>query len=340
MAEKNKSLQHWSQLDVEEQIRFWQGVDSGDNSDFITPVKNKKTKRRRGEHSTRPKCENPAWFRPARYKKLSGQLGYAYNRLVRKDPETGMPALRIHISRHPHYIQGRVRAGRKNRFKPEKARLVDSLWPVLVSFCDAGMHTVGMCVSRLAKELSVKDAKGNVIKETEVTVSRLSRVIAEQERYGTLARSAEKQYDHLTKTWLPKYVWITDVGFNMLGVDLMKLAKEQEKALRVSEVRQQLIAEGVMEEWEDISPHAARKRYAEKMTLQAIKYRREKAARAKRAKRLATMPWDAQVEAMAEHILKNMPREEAYYATKDRLEKLAIQQLYQMELYQSGAPPN
>jgi len=233
-----------------------------------------------------------------------------------------------------------VRAGRKNRFKPEKARLVDSLWPLLVSFCDAGMHTVGMCMSRLARELSVKDVKGNVIKETEVTVSRLSRVIAEQERYGTLARSAEKQYDHLTKTWLPKYVWITEVGFNILGVDLMKLAKEQEKALRKSEVRQQLIEEGLMEEWEDISPRTARKRHAEKLTLQAIKYRREKAAKAKRAKRLATLPWDAQVEAMAEHILKTMPREEAYYATKDRLDKLAIQQLYQMELYQSGAPPN
>ncbi|MBF4180363.1 plasmid replication initiator RepA [Lelliottia nimipressuralis] len=332
--------EHWSQLNTEEQIRFWQGVDDGNVDSFLVSPEKKRTRRRRGEHSTRTKCENPAWFRPSHYKKLGGQLGYAYNRLVRKDPETGVPSLRIHMSRHPHYIQGRIRAGRKNRFKPEKARLVDSLWPLLVSFCDAGMHTVGMCMSRLARELSVKDVKGNVIKETEVTVSRLSRVIAEQERYGTLARSAEKQYDHLTKTWLPKYVWITEVGFNILGVDLIKLAKEQEKALRKSEVRQQLIEEGLMEEWEDISPHTARKRHAEKLTLQAIKYRREKAAKAKRAKRLATLPWDAQVEAMAEHILKTMPREEAYYATKDRLDKLAIQQLYQMELYQSGAPPN
>jgi len=332
--------EHWSQLNTEEQIRFWQGVDDGNIYSFLVSPEKKRTRRRRGEHSTRTKCENPAWFRPSHYKKLGGQLGYAYNRLVRKDPETGVPSLRIHMSRHPHYIQGRIRAGRKNRFKPEKARLVDSLWPLLVSFCDAGMHTVGMCMSRLARELSVKDVKGNVIKETEVTVSRLSRVIAEQERYGTLARSAEKQYDHLTKTWLPKYVWITEVGFNILGVDLMKLAKEQEKALRKSEVRQQLIEEGLMEEWEDISPRTARKRHAEKLTLQAIKYRREKAAKAKRAKRLATLPWDAQVEAMAEHILKTMPREEAYYATKDRLDKLAIQQLYQMELYQSGAPPN
>lgn len=332
--------EHWSQLDTEEQIRFWQGVDDGNVDSFLVSPEKKRTRRRRGDHSTRTKCENPAWFRPSHYKKLGGQLGYAYNRLVRKDPETGVPSLRIHMSRHPHYIQGRIRAGRKNRFKPEKARLVDSLWPLLVSFCDAGMHTVGMCMSRLARELSVKDVKGNVIKETEVTVSRLSKVIAEQERYGTLARSAEKQYDHLTKTRLPKYVWITEVGFNILGVDLMKLAKEQEKALRKSEVRQQLIEEGLMEEWEDISPRTARKRHAEKLTLQAIKYRREKAAKAKRAKRLATLPWDAQVEAMAEHILKTMPREEAYYATKDRLDKLAIQQLYQMELYQSGAPPN
>ena len=300
----------------------------------------KKTFRRRGEHSTQPKCENPSWYRPEKYKRLGGQLGYAYNRLVRKDPDTGTLSLRLHMSRHPIYIQGRVHAGRKNKFKPEKARLLDAIWPVLVSFCDAGTHTVGMCVSRLARELSIKDAKGNVIKETEVTVSRISKLIAEQERFGTLAVSDEKRWDRAEKTWLPKYVWITELGFSMLGVDLMKLKKEQENALRRGRERRELIEAGLMDEWEEISPHAARKRHAEKMTLQALRLRREKAAKSRRAKRLATLPWDAQIQSMAEHILKNMPADEAYYCSSDRLEKLAIQQLYQMELFQSGAPPN
>lgn len=251
-----------------------------------------------------------------------------------------MVSLRLHLSRHPLYIQGRRHAGRKNKFKPEKARLLDAIWPVLISFCDAGTHTVGMCVSRLARELSVKDVKGNVIKETEVTVSRLSKLIAEQERFGALAVSDEKRWDRAEKTWLPKYVWITELGFSMLGVDLMKLKKEQEKALLRSRERRELIDAGLMDEWEEISPHLARKRHAEKMTLQALRLRREKAAKSRRAKRLATLPWDAQIQSMAEHILKNMPADEAYYCSSDRLEKLAIQQLYQMELFQSGAPPN
>ena len=74
--------QHWSQLDTEEQIRFWQGVEDGHVASFLVSAEKKSTRRRRGDHSTKPKCENPTWFRPEHYKKLGGQLGHAYNRLV------------------------------------------------------------------------------------------------------------------------------------------------------------------------------------------------------------------------------------------------------------------
>ncbi len=57
----------------------------------------------------------------------------------------------MHVSRHPLYVAGRRKAGRKYGFRPERQRLLDALWPVLISFCDAGKHTVGMCISRLAK---------------------------------------------------------------------------------------------------------------------------------------------------------------------------------------------
>jgi hypothetical protein len=101
---------------------------------------------------------------------------------------------------------------------------------VLISFCDAGKLTVGMCISRLAKELSQKDSHGKVIPETEVTVSRLSRLIDEQVRFGVLAVSEENSWDRESRTWLPKYVYITALGFQMLGVDLEKLDAEQQKA--------------------------------------------------------------------------------------------------------------
>ncbi len=113
----NNNLQHWSQLTAEDQIRFWQSVDQGDMSSFLVTPEKKSTRRRRGEHSTKPKCENPSWFRPAHYKALGGQLGHAYNRLVKKDPVTGRYSLRMHMSLHPFYVRERQRgmpSGRRN----------------------------------------------------------------------------------------------------------------------------------------------------------------------------------------------------------------------------------
>lgn len=333
----SESVHHWSQLDTYDQIRFWQGIDDGSvNSFLVEPVK-KKTRRRRGEHSTKPKCENPSWFRPQHYKKLGGQLGYAYNRLVMKDPETGRYRLRMHMSLHPYYVHQRERAGRKYAFRPEKQRLLDALWPVLISFCDTGKHTVGMCVSRLARELSPKDGKGNVIPETEVTVSRLSSLINEQVRFGVLATSEEFTWDRESRKRMPKYVWITTAGFQMLGIDLVKLHEQQMKRLRESEERRKLIEEGILGEDEEISVHAARTRWYLQRRLDALKHRREKGAERKRANRLARLPQDRQLYEMTSWLKKTMPADELYWTTPERLEQIAVQYLYQMEL--NLAPP-
>ncbi|SSL48082.1 Replication-associated protein [Klebsiella pneumoniae] len=308
--------QHWSQLDTEEQIRFWQGVEDGHVASFLVSPEKKSTRRRRGEHSTKPKCENPTWFRPEHYKKLGGQLGHAYNRLVQKDRTTGEVRLRMHVSLHP----------------------LDAIWPVLISFCDAGKLTVGMCISRLAKELSQKDSHGKVIPETEVTVSRLSRLIDEQVRFGVLAVSEENSWDRESRTWLPKYVYITALGFQMLGVDLEKLDAEQQKKLRQSEEHRRLIEEGILREEEEISPRAARERWYRQKTLDALKFRRQRGAERKRANRLARYSRERQIHEMSLHILKTMPADEAYWCTTERLQQLAIQNLYQLEL--ALAPPS
>jgi hypothetical protein len=42
------------------------------------------------------------------------------------DKVTGQPRLRIHISRHPLYVAGRRKAGRKYGFRPERQRLIDA----------------------------------------------------------------------------------------------------------------------------------------------------------------------------------------------------------------------
>ncbi len=259
---------------------------------------------------------------------------------MKKDPATGQYSLRMHMSLHPFYVRERQRAGRKYAFRPEKQRLLDALWPMLISFCDAGKHTVGMCVSRLARELSPKDAKGNVIPETEVTVSRLSCLISEQVRFGTLGVSEETSWDRESRKRLPKYVWITTTGWQMLGVDLMKLQEQQMKRLRESEERRRLIEEGILGEDEDISVHAARKRWYLQRSHEALKYRREKGAARKRANRLARLPQDRQIYEMTLFLKRTLPADEAYQCSDDHLRRLAIKHLYQLELSLAAPPPH
>jgi len=333
-----KASIHWSELSADEQIYFWQDIDAGTQDEFLIMPAKKRTRRTRGDHSTRSKCEYPVWYRPAHYKKLSGELGHAYNRLVMFDRTTGQSRLRSHVSRHPLYVTGRRKAGRKYGFRPERQRLIDALWPLLVSFCDAGKHTVGMCISRLAKELSMKDAKGNVIPETEVTVSRLSRLIEEQVRFGVLGLAEERIWDRESRSWLPVYVYITPAGFKMLGVNMDKLLKEQEKKLRLSAERERLIHEGAMTEHDDITPHKARQCWSGQKRRDALTYRRKKGAERKRANNLIKLPADERLHVMEKWIFKTLSHDEAYWCTPERLTQLAVQHLYQLDLALS--PPD
>jgi hypothetical protein len=105
-----------------------------------------------------------------------------------------------------------------------------------------------------------------VISGTEVTVRRISALIAEQVRFGVLGVSEETLWDRESRKRLPKYVWITPVGWKMLGVDLMKLQEQQLKKLRECEERQALIKEGLLGEHEEISVRA-RKRWYEQRSV-------------------------------------------------------------------------
>lgn len=337
MNDDQKSV-HWSELQADELTRFWQDVDAGTQDNFLTEPVKKRTRRTRGNHSTRSKCEFPVWFRPAHYKKLSGELGHAYNRLVMSDRTTGKTRLRVHVSRHPLFVTGRRKAGRKYGFRPERQRLIDALWPLLISFCDAGKHTVGMCISRLAKELSAKDAQGNVIAETAVTVSRLSRLIEEQVRFGVLGLAEERIWDRESRSWLPVYVYITPAGFQMLGVNMDKLLKEQEEKLRLSAERERLIREGVMSEHDTITPHKARQCWSGQKRRDAQTYRRKKGAERKRANNLIKLPADERLHVMEKWVFKTLSHDEAYWCTPERLTQLAVQHLYQLDLALS--PPD
>ncbi|QEY81858.1 hypothetical protein C2767_30540 (plasmid) [Klebsiella quasipneumoniae] len=99
-----------------------------------------------------------------------------------------------------------------------------------------------------------------------------------------------------------------------------------------------LIEEGILREDEEISPCAARERWYRQKTLDALRFRRQRGAERKRANRLARYSRERQIHEMSLHILKTMPADEAYWCTTERLQQLAIQNLYQLEL--ALAPPS
>jgi hypothetical protein len=164
-----------------------------------------------------------------------------------------------------------------------------------------------------------------------VTASRLSRLIEEQVRFGVLGYTEERTWDRETRSWLPMYVYITPAGFQMLGVDMDKLLKEQEKKLRLSAERERLIREGAMSEHDDITPHKARQCWSGQKRRDALAYRRKKGAERKRANNLIKLPADERLHVMEKWVFRTLSHDEAYWCTPERLTQLAVQHLYQLD---------
>ncbi|EJL8248388.1 TPA: replication initiation protein, partial [Escherichia coli] len=91
---------------------------------------------------------------------------------------------------------------------------------------------------------------------------------------------------------------------------------------------------------EDISVHAARKRWYLQRSQDALKHRRAKAAASKRARRLKKLPADQQIHEMAEYLRKRLPPDEAYFCSDDHLKRMAIRELRQLELTLAAPPPH
>ena len=150
----------------------------------------------------------PGRYRPEHYKKLTRAACYAYNRLV-KDRETGQISLRMHISRHPLFVAGRRKAGQAKWLPSGAPAFTGCALARVDQFCDAGKHTVG-CVSRVWRKSSVPETpKAMLSQKQRVTVSRLSRLIEEQVRFGVLGPAEERRWDRESKSRLPTYVFIT-----------------------------------------------------------------------------------------------------------------------------------
>lgn len=159
------------------------------------------------------------------------------SRLVAKDKRTGKMTLRQRMSRHPYFVHLRDAAGRKRDFRPEKQALYDAMWPLCVQRADLATSVVTFNGSKLADELSPKDENGDVIPETRVEPSRISRLFEEWERYGLIERP-DLEMDPVTGYCMPRHIVLTDQFWQLCGIDMNKFLAERNNSpdLRQKEI--------------------------------------------------------------------------------------------------------
>jgi len=293
----------------------------------------KSDQRRRGEHSTKCLCPNPFWSRSKDFKRLPGQLGKAYNRLVKVDKE-GNASYRIHYSLHPIFVQLREAAGRERKMRPERRNLLDALAVLLIANFDLTNSVVWLNVSQLAKHLSRKDEDGNVI-ET-VTNSRISRLLEELQKFNLVYPSEDQQWDKESRLWFPKHIYLTDLFWKTLNISPEKLVREGEK-------RRQAEYEGICMPGEIISVSRAREQWNQKIRSKTLKERRLKAAENKANKRLQDLPLDERLNKIAEYYRKRLPASSINQLTLSEYEQCCYSELNRRGLghsaYDSGDPP-
>lgn len=300
----------------------------------VSPFENRKEDRRhRGEHSTVCKCPSPLYVRPAHYKPLSKQHGRALRNLMSRDKTTGEWVIRRRVSADPVFTYLRPFCDRKRAFREVRRRLLDALFVLLINKADLATGIVTLNITRLAEELSPHDDEGNIIAEKAVTTSRVSRLIDELAKFNIIL-SPETEWDFVNGCRFPKHIIITDIGWQLTGVDMDKLRAERDERLRA-------INDGVLQPGEFLTVREARKRWYERCRQQTILSRRTLAIEGKQRRQLGELPFDERKRQVAEQIFRSM-KGQTQHLTPQQFEKMVWTKLYQLELVNlqpPGSPP-
>ncbi|ORM90295.1 plasmid replication initiator RepA [Pantoea cypripedii] len=281
-------------------------------------------RRHRGMHSTTCKCPHPEWFAPKDYRPLPGELGHAMRQLVIRDKVTGIRRLRRRVSLDPYFVFLRKAVGRVRNFRPERQALIDAIFPLLVQRADLATWIVTANVGRLAAELSAKDEDGNIIPETRVEPSRLSRLLPELARFGII-EIPDLEWDPVEKYWMPRHIRLTERFWQLCGVNIDKLLAQRNARL---ETEGQTHAEpGTM-----ASVREARNHWYENARINTLRQRRKNVVRGKQRKRLALLPLDERRHVMSSWLIRTLPNHELFNMDSDSFDRLVWLNLNYLEL--------
>lgn len=286
-------------------------------------------RRHRGEHSTACKCPSPVYIRPGHFKPLSREHGRALRNLMNRNKLTGEWVVRRRVSADPLFVFLRAVAGRRRAFRSERRQLLDALFVLFINRVDLATSIVTINISRLAAELSPRDADGNLIPEQAVSASRVSRLIGELERFG-IVECPRNEWDPANGCRFPKHVIITETGWQLTGVNMDRLRAEQAERL-------QAIQDGQLMPGEVISLRLARRRWYERCRQQTLLSRRTRVLEGKMRSRLAQLPFDERKRQVAEQLWRSLQGHSSQM-TSHQFEKLVWSQLYQLQLVDLAPP--
>lgn len=286
-------------------------------------------RRHRGNHSTVCKCPYPEYIRPVYHKQLAGEHGRALRNLQYRDKTTGKMVLRRRVSADPIFTFLRALNGRKRQLSRTRQDLLDALYVLFINKVDLATSIVTTNLSKMAEELSPRDSDGKVIHDKAMTVHRISRLVKDLIDWGFL-EAPENEWDPVNGCRFPKHVILTDMSWQLTGVDMDKLRAQRE-------MRQQAVAAGILAPGEDISDRSLQRRWYENMRLQTLIKRRSRAVEEKMKRKLQDLPFDERKRQVSERMFRTLKDNILYY-TPAEFEKLVWKQLYQMELVYLDPP--
>lgn len=282
-------------------------------------------RRRRGDHSTACKCPNPAYIRPAGFKKLPNVLQYAINRMASPERPDG-----IRPSAHPVVVQ-RVRSVRQRGMYAVTRNLFDALAMAFLNHANIVTGIVELNYGQLAESLSPRDENGEVIAGQAVTEKRISNILRLFFSIGIALPPPDlaDNWDRINKTRLPRYIILTDEGFRLFGVREADLIKARE--LRLHSLREE------KNDW-SLDEHSLRRAWYADARMNAIISRRTRAAEGKFRRRMASLPFEERKREVASRIFRRHG-EDARYIPARKFEKMVWDNLYQLDLVDFGTPP-
>jgi len=172
-------------------------------------------------------CPFPAYRRPQNFAALRGEHGRLYNLWTRQVPDAA-PGVREAARNFSDSAFFRIgvpsQPDRERGPRQESRRLSDAVLHLFLSTVNLATDVVPLCFKEMAKQLSLKDAQGNITHE--VKPYRISRKMKEFVRLG-LVEMSNPVLDRIDRINMTQYVRVTPLFWRLAGASEDALLRQK-----------------------------------------------------------------------------------------------------------------